>query len=211
MNDPRSWLLRHYATLGLLNTNELADLQTWNGQMETWNMGLKFTVVFGTFLHKDQLMEGDARLLYLLKTYSETNFAFQFAARLLLLRREFLNLKDGGKRKKDIRARLAHDLFRIALCQTALQLQAKKEAKSASSPTSKPTGTLLPFEGFLHYFNSEIQQCSFWTAQSNRLDPIVQTLNKALPQRCQTRDGGETTLSKFASNAAFSQAYSQWL
>jgi hypothetical protein len=211
VKDPRSWLLRHYATLGLLTEEQLADMQAWDGQLETWNAGLKFNAVFGTYLNKDQLMEGDARLLYLLKTHSETPFAFQFAARLMYLRQQFIKQLATDKKKKDERARLGHDLFRIVLCQTALSLQTKQQQGTAKQPPAKTPPVLLPFEGFLHYFNTEIQQCSFWTAQANRLDPVVQTLNKALPQRCQTRDGGETTLSKFASNTTFSQAYSQWL
>src|SRR5258705_472566 len=82
---------------------------------------------------------------------------------------------------------------------------------SPPTPSPSPWTRTPPLEGGLRHFNAEIQQCSFWTAQSNRMVPIVQTLNKALPQRCQTRDGGETTLSKFAKNPTFAQIDVQWL
>jgi hypothetical protein len=67
------------------------------------------------------------------------------------------------------------------------------------------------WEGVLTNASADVLQCSFWKSLENRQNSVALILSKILPQRCQIREAGETTLSKFKTQPEFARAFCQWM
>ena len=105
------------------------------------------------------------------------------------------------------RVRFGEHLFIIAMCKTAVWLTQRIVLKDRELPEPE----LLAWSGRLKQYMSELMQCSIWKQLDSRKDPFVLIMSKAIPQRCQIREMGDTTLSRFAVNEEFATSFCQWI